>query len=167
MNAPASTINLPAAAERSTLVSVLGWLAIIFGALGVLSAIGQAAFFNSLSDLPIEGVDPALKEATTQSLTVMALVSVALSGFLAYAGYALWKRRNWARRTFVVLLALGVMANVIWFLFSMFFGSVFSQLGAGFSVVFVVLGIFAVGVVALFVWLIKRLRSPAVKSEFV
>jgi hypothetical protein len=166
MSAPAPVLNLPAAAGRSTLVSVLGWLAIVCGALGILSAVVQAAFFNSLSDMPVAGVDPAVKEATTRSLTVMAFLNVAISGFLMYVGYALWKRRDWARRTFVVLLALGILANVIWFFFSLVFGSLFSQLGSGFGAVFGVFGIFAVGVAALFVWFIKRLRSPAVKSEF-
>ena len=167
MNATVPSMNFPAPTTRSTLVSVLGWLAIAFGALGVLSTIVQVSFVRSVTETPLAGMDPALQEAASQSLTGAAVLSIALCGFLMYAGYALWKRRNWARRTFVVLFALGIAANVIWVAFSSLFSSLFAQLGAGFGALFIVFAIFALGVAALFAWFIKRLRSPAVKSEFV
>jgi hypothetical protein len=167
MNAPAPTMNVPASAERSTLVSVLGWIAIVFGALGIYSSVAQMVFFSGLAEAPIPDVDPALQEVAFRSFGVMSVLSIALAGFLMCTGYALWKRRNWARRTFVVLFALGIASNVIWVAFSAMFGSLFAQFGAALGAIFVVFAIFALGMAALFAWLIKRLRSPAVKSEFV
>lgn len=167
MNAPAPTMNVTAPAARSTLVSVLGWIAIGFGALGVYSSVAQMVLFSSLAEAPIPNVDPALLEIASGTFRGMSVLSIALAGFLMYTGYALWKRRNWARRTFVVLFALGIVANVIWVAFSAMFGSLFAQFGAAFGAIFVVFAVFALCVAALFAWFVKRLRSPAVKSEFV
>jgi hypothetical protein len=165
MNAPVSTMNDPAPA-RSTLVTVLGWLAIACGALGVVAALNQLAFFGDLAGTPAPNMDPALQQGLFRSLRGVAVLNIALSGFLMYAGYALWKRRNWARQTFIVLFALGIAANVIWVVFSALFGSAFAQMSAGVGMIFGVFAIFALAVAGLFYWFIRRLRSPAVKSEF-
>jgi hypothetical protein len=165
MNAPTSSLKIPAPPARSVLVTVLGWIAIALGTLTVVAALSQFQFFGNLGEIPSQ-MDPAVQQGLSRSFQGVALLNVALAGFLMYAGYALWKRRNWARRTFIVLFALGVVANVIWVAISALFGSMLGQLGAAYGAMFAVFAILALGVAGLFYWFIKRLRSPAVKSEF-
>src|SRR5690606_13297464 len=105
-------------------------------------------------------------EGLSWLMSVITALNVALGAFLMYAGYALWKRRNWARKTFIVLFALGIAANLIWVAFAMLFGSMVAQTGLGFGSLIAVILIVALGFAALFYWFVRRLRSPAVKSEF-
>lgn|SRR5690606_18506226 len=166
MNVPGSIVDVPAPAGRSVLVSVLGWLAIASGALTLLAAFNQGELYGMIGEAPIGDVEPAMQEGLSRLVSVVTALNVALGAFLMYAGYALWKRRNWARRTFIVLFALGIAANLIWVVFAMLFGSMLAQTGLGFGPLIVVILIVALGFAGLSYWFIRRLRSPAVKSEF-
>lgn len=161
-----STIGA-APAPRSTFVSVLGWLAIACGALGIVATINQLVFFGAVAEAPIPNIEPLVQEGLFRFVSGAAVLNLALCVVLVYAGYALWKRRNWARRTFIVLFALGIAVNLIWVAFSVLLGSTFGQMAAAFGAFFVVFAILALAAAALFFWFIKRLRSPAVKNEFV
>jgi hypothetical protein len=168
MNAPAPTMNTIAPSSRSTLVTVLAWILLVLAALSAYGAVMQVFFWDSLTELPPPaGVDPVLTQAAAGTARGAGIISVALSAFMMYASYALLRRRNWARRLFVVLFAIGIVANVCFVLmFGLGAGFLVGALGAAFSALFVVWAIFCVGVALLLGWLIKRLRSPAVKSEF-
>lgn len=166
MNMPGSMVDVPTASGRSVLVSVLGWLAIASGALTLLAAFNQGGLYGMLGEAPIGDVDPAMQEGLSRVMSLVTALNVALGAFLMYAGYALWKRRNWARKTFIVLFALGIAANLVWVAFAMLFGSMLAQTGLGFGPLIVVILIVALGFAALFYWFIRRLRSQAVQSEF-
>src|SRR5262245_143185 len=167
MNAPASTTDAPPPAARSTFVSVLGWLAIACGALGIVATVNQLAFVGAVAEAPIPNVEPLVTEGLFRLVSGAGVLTLAFSVLLMYAGYALWKRRNWARQTFIALFALGIAANLIWVAFSALLGSAFGQMAAAFGAMFIVFAILALAVAALFFWFIKLLRSPAVKNEFV
>ena len=164
MNASTSAMSAPAV-SRSTLVSVLGWLGIIAGALAAFSALVEFQFFGTLAETPAPEMQP-IQEPLFRWFQGITLVNLAIAGFLMYSGYALWRRRNWARVTYIVLYVIGIVAIVIGVSLSALFGSLFSQFGAAFGAVFVVIALLALGVIALFGWLIKRLNSAPVKSEF-
>ena len=97
---------------------------------------------------------------------------------MAYAAYAFLLRRNWARRTFILVFALSIAWCVLGFLaFALGFGLArFPTSGAGavpadmramLNVMAVMSGLFALGICVLFGWLIKRLRSSSVRAEFI
>lgn len=166
MNTPTSMTDAPPPTPRSTFVSVVGWLAIACAALGIVSTINQLLFVGAVAEAHIPNVEPLVQEGLFRFFRRAAVLNLALYLFLMYAGYALLKRRNWARRMFIVLFALGIAVNLIWVAFAALLGSTFGQMAAAFGAMFVVLAILALAVAALFFWFIKRLRSPVVKGEF-
>jgi hypothetical protein len=165
MNTPATTMNV-SPQSRSALVTVLAWLGIGMGVLTLCSALSQYLFFEALAETPATGMDPAVQDGLFRGFQGITLINLAIAGFFIYTGYSLWKRRNWARVTYIVLFAIGIGGNVIGVAMATMFSSLFAQLGAGFGPLFVVIALFSLGVIALFAWFIKRLRSPAVKGEF-
>lgn len=171
MNTSASTLEAQTPTGRSILVSVLGWLAIVGGALTVLATFTQFELLGALEESLAPGMEPAAQEGLFRFLSGVTALNLILAALLTYAGYALWMRRNWARKTFIVLLALGIVANVISVAAAVSFGSLLGSLlgEASFSIgaVLVVGVIISLAFAALFYWLIRRLRSPVVKSEFV
>jgi len=169
-----------ASIPESTFVTVLAWIFIVFGGFGVFGSLMQniminlmmPAFFKSqaATDQPV----PPFPIGIFRAFGIFFLLFVS---FVTYAAYALLRRRNWARRTFVVLFALGIVVNVVW---AIGFG-----LGAGFSsfpttgenaappgmramftAMAAMFAVFALAISFLFGWLIKRLRSTSVKAEF-
>lgn len=99
---------------------------------------------------------------------------VALATFISSVG--LLRRREWARKAFVAIMGLGVLWNI---------GSVVMQylmFGTNgpfknappeppefrtmVAVMEVFTWVFALGISALFIWIIRRLISPAIRAEF-
>jgi hypothetical protein len=95
-----------------------------------------------------------------------------------WAAWAFLKRRNWARKTWVVIFALNAASSaftILAFVGLSFFAKVpgpqsGQDMPIAFTTVFrvmgIVMGLLSIGFVVLFVWLIKRLRSPEVRAEF-
>jgi hypothetical protein len=164
MNASTSVMNAPGT-PRSTLVSVLAWLGIVLGALTACSALAEFAFWGSLAEAPSD-LDPAVQKGLFHWVQGLTLLNLAIAGFMVYTGYALWKRRNWARITYIVLFIIGIVANVIGIAVAGLFGSLFAQVGTPFGVVFVVIALLSLSVIVLFAWFIRRLASARVKAEF-
>jgi len=153
-------VNAAATRPPSSFVTGLAWTLIVFNALGILVLLLQ----NFALDAMIDGT------ALTLSRTA-GLVFLAISVFLTYAAYALLKRRNWARVTYVVVLALAIGSHVLSALAlgaGMDFAA--SQAPPGMENVMrttlVVSIVLLLGMCIVFVWLIRRLRSPEVKAEF-
>jgi hypothetical protein len=165
---------------QSTFVTVLAWILVVFGAFGVLSALMQNVMINFMVPQMIAAQQKSGLTSPAFPVTGFRVVGVAflvVASFIAYSAYALLKRRNWARRIFVVLFCLGIIANC---LFALGFGVGFQfahfptsgqqamppGMGAAFRVMTIMMAIFAAAIAALFVWLVRRLRSPLVKAEF-
>jgi hypothetical protein len=158
-------------------VTVLAWILIVLCMLAFASAILQMIAVGGLS-APRGAAEPQIAEGVGGFFRGIAVANVAITAFFAYAAYALLQRRNWARRTFVVVFAVGLAANLLsivaFGLGAWFAGSLFSSLaqeqggeiGSVFTALFVFGAVFAVAMSLLHGWLLKRLRSAAVKSEF-
>jgi hypothetical protein len=167
-------------ASHSTFVTVLAWVFIICSGFGVFGALLQNIMINVMM--------PAIVKAQASSgqptqvfpigvFRVMGLLFLALSCFTLYAAWALLKRRNWARRTFIVLLSCGIGFNVLW---ALAFGagvsfthapstganSIPPEMRALFSTMVGVFVVFALAMSVLYGWLIRRLCSATVKAEF-
>jgi hypothetical protein len=174
MNAPAPVMNaLPS--ERSTFVTVLAFILLAFGAMSVFSGLTQVFFFDSLADLSPETlpgaatatVDPEFAEAASNVGRNFAIMGVVISGFFTYAAFALLRRRNWARVLYIVLFAIGIVANILFLaIFGLGLGAFVNLAGPAFQAVFWIAAVFAIALAVLQGWIIKRLRSAPVKSEF-
>jgi len=168
--------------DTPTFVTIVGWIFIVFTALGVTGTLMQNVMVNF--------VFPRFSEEMSGDATmpfdglivfrIFAGLILAISVFSLYASWSFLHRRNWARRAFVVFLTLGAAWAAFVFLgfgiavgiFNLpaWFAGESAEFPAGaaatFRVMGLVFGCFAAGIGTLFVWLIKRLRSPEVRSEF-
>jgi uncharacterized protein (DUF486 family) len=171
-------VNTTPAAPQSTFVTVLAWLAICLNGFGVAIALMQNVMVNFLMPTMIANSPQGAAAAFPLSVfRVLALLFLAILAFMTYAGYGLLKRRNWARRTFVVVCALGIAWSALCMLmFALGFGlGRFPPSGpaapppnmkAVFTTVMVMTSVLTIGMCILFGWIIKRLRSATVRAEF-
>jgi hypothetical protein len=173
-------MNTPQPAARSTFVTVLAWVLITFGGFAVFVALMQNVMINVMLPTLVANL-PASGQATqvfpTGVFRVFGICWLLFASFMTYSAYALLKRRNWARRTFVVLFALGIAWNVL-FVLGFGFGVGFAkfpttgpaavppEMHMMMSAMAAMFGVFALVMSILYGWLIKRLRSASVKAEF-
>lgn len=166
---------------RSTFVTVLASILLAIGALGVMSSVAQGVWLEA-SGSQLLATQPAEMQQAGELLTGMfrgvAILNVVLTGLFTFAAYALLRRRNWARRTFVVLFAIALAGNLLAVLvFGVGFGfaglaastgptPLPPETGAFIKAWLVLWAFWAIAASVLFGWLIKRLRSPAIKAEF-
>jgi hypothetical protein len=169
-------VSTPVAPAQSSFVTVLAWILIVFGCLGVAISLMQ----NVMVNFVVPQMSPPGTTSNSFPLTafrIMAATMLGVTTFLAYTAFALLRRRNWARRAYVVLFVMGAVWNAIWILF--FLLAIFagvslpfeafpmpSDADVAFKAFIVTFAVFALAMAALLVWLATRLRSPAVKAEF-
>lgn len=172
-------MNMPNEAPQSTFVSVLAWMIIILNGFAVLVGLMQNVMVNFFFPSMFVNSPSARSEAFSFTLLrVFAfgfLVSVA---FMTYCGYALLKRRNWARRVLIVACGLGCAWGIVSVLLL-----ALGIIGPGrlpnsgptavppdmrhmFAAMFVMTSMITVGMCVLLGWIIRRLRSPDVRAEF-
>ena len=173
-------MNVPASTVPSTFVTSLAWVLLVFNGLSVFGALMQNMTINIfLAHIP---ATPAPSGQLLQALPItffriVGLLFLGFAVFTTYAAYALLKRRNWARLTYIALFALGIASNMLFAVgFGLGFGwtdfptsggnavpGEFHAMLKGMAVAFAA---FAVAMSVLFGWLIKRLSSPSIKAEF-
>jgi hypothetical protein len=170
-------MNTPAPVPQSSFVTVLAVIMLVFGALGVLVGLLQNILLNF--------VLPQLEAAMSQAGPVAAVplvffrvtmvLALAFSVFMTYAAYALLKRRNWARMMFIVLFVVSAVLHVIVAaLFGLGFGLASLSGSGAFPVelqsavelMTIAFAVFMVAMAVMYVWLVFRLRSPAIAAEF-
>ena len=169
----------PGPVPRSAFVTVLGWLMVAGSFMGILGSLAPLAISGLMSPAllgdPPPDMQPPVSPATL--LRILALVSLLSSLYTLYASVALLNRRNWARRFFVAMFALGIVCNLM-FLASLglltFEGALpaLDTLGlppalglmlaaaANFFLASTLL------TTALLWWWVHRLRAPATRAEF-
>jgi hypothetical protein len=110
---------------------------------------------------------------------MLAAFMLCVAGFLLFSAWSFLKRRNWARKIFVVLFVLGAFWGGFVFLFFGLGVGVFnllpqppsppeapSSFDVAFRVMGIMFGLMAAGFGVLFLWLVKRLRASDVRAEF-
>ncbi|MFT4255466.1 MAG: hypothetical protein QM599_00635 [Pseudoxanthomonas sp.] len=173
--------RLPAAASRSAFVTVMAWISLAMGALGVASGLMQALTLpllrpeTMLQPLQQAGVElpPALlwMFAHLQALNLLSLLSSAL---FAWVSWGLLQRREWARLAFIAFLLLGALGG---FAGAALFGHVIEwmnrqggdidpMLASMQRAMRAVLWVCALLVAALHGWIAWKLCQPAVRAEF-
>jgi hypothetical protein len=157
-----------------TFVTVLGWVLIGVTGLGVLSTLLQTVFFTVTVSMP-QPMATGAARGSPAFRTFLGLL-MAFSILALASAVAFLKRKNWARRTFVMLFALAIVFNAV-ALVLLVMGTPGAQppaLGPGGEgrfdamarLLLIPMGIAAVGCSLLFGWLIKRLTSAPVKAQF-
>lgn len=194
-----TTVHVASAATspQSSFVTVIAWLFIAFSSFGTLISILQNVMFTMM---PRHQFDRALQDTTfTRGMTsgsvwafshfqLIAAVVLVLTLSLLAASVGLLRRREWARRLFIALLALAVVYGVAMLfeqhsMFASLNGSFPAPAGSAtlkdsmyrasaarmerfvhlFEVVMVAMNL---AVSALFGWIIYKLMSPAIRAEF-
>lgn len=102
-------MTVPKEAPQSTFVTVLAWMIIIFSAFAALVGVMQNIMVNFLMPAVIASSPVARGETIPFALfRVFAFLLLVFAAFMAYCGYALLKRRNWARRVLIVVCGAGI-----------------------------------------------------------
>ncbi|MGY4830253.1 hypothetical protein ACVNIS_16905 [Sphaerotilaceae bacterium SBD11-9] len=167
-----------AVGARSLFVTATAWAFILLGVLASLSMLVQNAMLVSLlPEASGSGVIGLLVAYMPWVIGAGAVVSLAT---LASA-IGLLLRLDWARRTFIALLAVAIVANLLglWLQHEMMQSVVSSTLGnvalppqalgvfGGFvTAVRVMAVVVTLGGCALLAWIIRRLMSAGVRQEF-
>jgi hypothetical protein len=171
--------------QRSTFVNVLAWIFIVIS--------GFTTFISILQNIMIrmmfhkEQISQSIKQAeNTQHVPAFAnfmfnyadlffllFLIVSVTSFVS--AIALLKRKNWARVVFIILMSLGIAWNIIGMVlqFTMF-NTLPEMAGRGappeFAKMMIIMKIagviMAIGISALFGWIIKKLTSQQIKAEF-
>ena len=168
--------------KQSSFVKVLAWFLIVINGLGVLLGIAQNVmvqmfmqdkhFQNSMN-----GQDnglPPLMSSMFEHMDLMVMGTLVLAIVAFVASIALLKRKNWARLFFIVLFSLAIVWSFISFYMQY---DLMSSMSAGQDVpadfatmqntMMMVSGAISLALIALYVYIIKRLRSDSIKSEFI
>lgn len=171
----------PTTAPQSTFVTVLAWIFIIFASFTVAGLLLQMVMLHAALPMMFKAQgsgnqpDPSLSIAIIRGFMIFAFAAAC---FVLFSAWALLKRRNWARRTFVVLLVLGIAFNFLWAL-AAGIGVIFApdpaagtqafpaEMRKAIAIMNVALIVFALATSVLYGWLIRRLRSAPVKAEFI
>jgi hypothetical protein len=170
---------------RSVFVTVTAWVFIVLGALASVSAVVQNAFVASFA--PAAGGAAHLPELPLVTHLLMGylpwVVGAGLAMSLATLASAigLLLRLDWARRAFIGLLAVAIVANLLglWLQHEVV-QSVVANTLSGAPLPAQAIGVFGgfvtaarvmavlvtLGACSMLAWIIRRLMSPAVRQEF-
>jgi hypothetical protein len=162
----------------TTFVTVLGWVLIGFTGLAVLSTLLQTFFFTvtfAMPDAPSQSGSGPASRSSLSFKTFLGLL-LAFAVLTLASAIAFLKRKDWARRTFVMLFGLAIVFNVVGLTLLLMGGgpSMPALAGPGgrhglqtmARTMLIPTGIATVGFSILLGWLIRRLTSAAVRAEF-
>jgi len=181
--------NMGANPERSTFVTVVAWVFIAIAGFSSFAALLENVLFNALAGgggLPPELGNlgqylPPMAAFIFHNLRWFLLALLVASIVTLTAAIGLLRRRDWARRLFIGLMA----ASILWNLGGLVLQQVFvsdaptlagmqtkvpadirSGLQVFQTVMTVVSALTTLAIVALLVWVVKRLMSPRIREEF-
>jgi hypothetical protein len=175
----------------NSFVTVLAWISIALALLGLLYGVVQtvmglalpADFYLRMAN-PYGGEPPPLPPLMHWIYTntlLMGLMMLVLSAIFLWVSWAVLKRREWGRKGFIAILALGTVWQFgsIWMLPQVLEGTLAMQAGAfpqgqamppeleSFMTAAMMMGgLVALVFAGLHVWIIWKLCAPAVRAEF-
>jgi hypothetical protein len=175
--------------QRSTFVTVVGWIFTGLSGFATLTAILQTVMFQVIFDHPEikQGLQkmppemPAIYGVMFRHMGVISLAFLLVSAFTLVSSIGLIRRWNWARLCFAGIMMLGVLWNVIG-LVTQFFAFSFMQdqmqrefqnmpggapdMRAFMIGAMVMNAVFIIGFSVLLGWIAKRLLSAPIAAEF-
>lgn len=160
--------------QKSTFVSVVAWLFIALSAIGFCVSIFQLVAFKvmlaeQLANIQAQGQQLAI-QAFSQSFQQFVMVLIVVFIVFLVASIGLLKRKNWGRWIFIALLAMAILWQLAGLIFQYFIAEPIDPALIEQGVVSptpdaLIIGV-AVTVITLSAWLIKRLLSVTIASEF-
>jgi hypothetical protein len=171
-----SSTQNPLPAERSEFVTVVSWIFICLSGLGTLVSVGQCFAFDMMmsfgptpdviNDAEASGDIPPAAAFAIRHLRQLIEAFLLLWLIALVASIGLLKRRNWARLVFIGLMALGIIWNLASPILQLIVLRGMRSTMQIFSVIFALNVIYALAFCLLFGWIIVRLMSAKVRSEF-
>lgn len=173
---------------RSTFVTAVAWVFIALAGFATLISLLQNILVWTV--FPVDEMHTAVAQAGQQQQNMTAVSVFLMEHMRELAGgmfvlllatlvtsIALLRRCNWGRLLFIGLLGFGIAWNIFGVAWQWFFFRSMPQPPQGtpmqsqFQIMDTAMEIFslimAIGISVLFGWIIKRLSSPQIKSEFV
>lgn len=141
--------------ERSTAVTLIGLFYLVMCGLGVL----QGGLGLLLALIEMDG-----------AAMLLGIIGLAINGFLAYSGYALYKRENWARQVIIAVNYINIFLFVVGLVgacgFALF-SAINGQMAIGGIIVIVLIMCLLFSAIPLVIsWvIINKLESDAVVRE--
>lgn len=183
-------IAVPAAipeSQRSQFVTVIAWIFIVLGGFTTLISLLQNILVNTV--IPLEQMQaqmatsptpiPPMVGALMEHIRLFFFAFLVLASTTLVSAVGLLRRRNWARRIFIAILALGILWNIAGLFLQQTMMSemqafqppgapadIQQQMRGMMAATQVFSAIFALGFSLLFGWIIKRLTSPGIVAEF-
>jgi hypothetical protein len=171
--------------KKSDFVTVLAWIFIVLTGLmtfvTLLQNITIRIMFSddrlseAMSHADNMGNMPEHAEFMFNNFNLIFLLIFFFSLFLFITSIALLKRKNWARITFIILMALGILWNILGLILqSTFMPDISSindpkaaeQFESMMSVMKIGSYVVAIVFTALYAWIIKKLSSSTIAYEF-
>ena len=173
--------------QKSTFVSVLAWIFIVLGGFATFMSILQNIMLHyffpknemnqTLQQAGQNQQMPALAEFMFNNFDVLFILFFVISAISLISAIALLKRKNWARIVFIVLMSFGIAWNVFGLVlqFTMFSSSneftggqapppEFQNMMQFMKIASIIM---VVAISALFGFVIKKLCSKKIKTEFI
>lgn len=162
--------------SRSTFVTVVAWVFIVGAGFTSLISIMQVVMVSTM--FSGEEFKQMPEDAPTFARIMASYFHLFVYGFFCLSIYtfisaiALLKRKNWARISFIVIMAIGVLWQIAGLVmqFTMFSNMPIEHADEQFKQMqkmmqwFTV--IISIGMSGLFIWIIKRLTTEPILSEF-
>jgi hypothetical protein len=181
------------APPRSSFVTVVAWIFIVLSGFSTLIGALQNLMIRSM---PFDQLNSALQDSTAAQLPAPArvmfshfqlffLVTFLLSLLMLISSIGLLRRHNWARLVFIGLLVLGIIYLLGGLFLQQSFMSSFNrsfsaaapqdslfranaqQFESLFTAMRVFMIVFSLGIASVFGWIVARLASAKVRTEFV
>ena len=171
--------------QRSVFVDIVSWVFIILTGFGMIAGILQNIMLHSIFPMFEQHANfpPDTPPLTTFMFDYMpwffALMLV-LNVFLFITSINLYRRKNWARLVFIVMLLLGVLWNIGGLAFQFHFMTEIEQqaMSTGHNEQFAEVFngmmsimrwftlLFTIGLSLLFGWIAWKLHTPKIRQEF-
>lgn len=177
-----------ASSRRSTLVTVVGWLALALSALGTVGALGNIVVLTVTPAATIQRLVDSVTQTNAFQLLppryqfmahhvrLIAIVKVVWWAAVLVASIGVLRRKEWARRAFVAVLGIEIVLVIIGFVLGQSIGmklasllaarSPSGQVPSGVGTGLALGGLLVIGIAAILVWLLVTFRSRRVREEF-
>ena len=173
--------------QKSTFVTVVAWLFIVFAGFSTLMTLLQNIMIhfmfpaeemnNAINHPEVADQVPLIAEFMFNNFNLILFIIFLLSAFTLISAIALLKRKNWARLFFIVILSLGILWNAGGVVMQQaMFSSIPEMSGevvtppefqTAMTVMRIGTIIFALAICAALGWIIKKFSSTNIKAEFV
>ena len=168
--------------KQSSFINTFAWISIVFSGFGTLIGIMQNIMMQTV--MKDAGFGQSMREhqdfppmmgAMFQHFDIFIMVTLGITIITFIASIGLLKRKNWARLFFIALLILGIVWSIFGGImqFSMMdsMGGVPQDIPSEFqsmqNIMRIVMSIMTVAMIALYFYLITRLRSEEIRGEFI